>query len=202
MGNIGLKRFLMTNTDKNKTGSILIVDDEPHNIQMLGITLKENGYESEFATNGEEALEWCARRFFDLLLLDIMMPGIDGFEVCNRLKNNPATKGASVIFITGKNDTESIVKGFDAGAVDYITKPFNKFELLARVKTHLELTQSRRELARKIKELAESETTYRQLFDHASSGVAVYEAVTAGENFIIRDFNTTANLLCHKIWPT
>lgn len=123
----------MSNT---KLPSILIVDDEPKNIQLLGNILQEY-YTIEFAINGEVALEWVDTEHFDLILLDIMMPTLDGFEVCKILKENPKTKDIPIIFLTAKTDTQSIVKGFQIGAVDYITKPFHQEELLVRVRNHL-----------------------------------------------------------------
>ncbi len=126
--------------------SILIVDDVPKNIQLLGSILKEEAYELEFATSGKEALEWLNSKPFDLVLLDIMMPEMDGFEVCRRIKENPATREVSVIFLTAKADFQSIIQGFETGAVDYITKPYNRKELLVRVKTHLTLQQQRKQL--------------------------------------------------------
>jgi two-component system sensor histidine kinase/response regulator len=126
--------------------SILIVDDVPKNIQLLGSILKEEAYDLEFATSGKEALEWLDSKQFDLVLLDIMMPEMDGFEVCRRIKENPATREVSVIFLTAKADFQSIIQGFESGAVDYITKPYNRKELLIRVKTHLTLQQQRKQL--------------------------------------------------------
>lgn len=126
--------------------SILIVDDVPKNIQLLGSILKEEAYELEFATSGKEALDWLDSRPFDLVLLDIMMPEMDGFEVCRRIKENPATREVSVIFLTAKADFQSIIQGFETGAVDYITKPYNRKELLVRVKTHLTIQQQRKQL--------------------------------------------------------
>ncbi|HLO58899.1 MAG TPA: hybrid sensor histidine kinase/response regulator [Bacteroidales bacterium] len=126
--------------------SILIVDDVPKNIQLLGSILKEEAYDLEFATSGKEALEWLDSKQFDLVLLDIMMPEMDGFEVCRRIKENPLTREVSVIFLTAKADFQSIIQGFESGAVDYITKPYNRKELLIRVKTHLTLQQQRKQL--------------------------------------------------------
>jgi two-component system sensor histidine kinase/response regulator len=126
--------------------SILIVDDVPKNIQLLGSILKEEAYDLEFATSGKEALEWMNSKQFDLVLLDIMMPEMDGFEVCHRIKENPATREVSVIFLTAKADFQSIIQGFESGAVDYITKPYNRKELLVRVKTHLTIQLQRKQL--------------------------------------------------------
>lgn len=126
--------------------SILIVDDVPKNIQLLGSILKEEAYDLEFATSGKEALDWLESKQFDLVLLDIMMPEMDGFEVCRRIKENPASREVSVIFLTAKADFQSIIQGFETGAVDYVTKPYNRKELLVRVKTHLTLQQQRKQL--------------------------------------------------------
>lgn len=128
------------------TPSILIVDDQPKNIQLLGSILKTESIEIEFATSGKEALEWLGSKTFDLVLLDIMMPEMDGFEVCRRIKERPETADVAVIFITAKTDIQSMVLGFETGAVDYLTKPFNKNELIARVRTHLTLRRQKKML--------------------------------------------------------
>jgi len=121
---------------------ILIVDDNPQNLQVLGKLLKEMNYNIEFATNGKAALEWLENKRFDILLLDINMPEMNGFEVCKIIRSNPAHNHLSIIFLTADTDRESILKGFDYGAQDYITKPFDSRELLARIHTHLSLKQS------------------------------------------------------------
>lgn len=127
-------------SDAAKTSfSILIVDDEPKNIQLLGNLLKENGYDVEFALSGINALEWINSKPFDLILLDIMMPEMDGYTVCRKIKADRKKKHIPIIFITAKTETEDIVKGFEAGCVDYINKPFKVPELLARVKTQVEM---------------------------------------------------------------
>jgi sigma-B regulation protein RsbU (phosphoserine phosphatase) len=123
--------------------SVLIVDDNVRNLQVLGGFLKNEGIEAEFAIDGISAFDWLGKKKFDLILLDVMMPGMDGFEVCTKIKNNPMFNDISVIFITAKTDTESIIKGFKTGAVDYITKPFIKSELIARIETHLNIIKSK-----------------------------------------------------------
>ncbi len=130
----------------NHIASILIVDDMPKNIQILGNLLRQSNYNVEFAMNGPDALDWIRTHKFDLVLLDIMMPGMDGIEVCKIIKGNHATQDIPVIFITAKNDTKDITQGFEAGAIDYITKPFNTVELLARVSTHLKIQSQNKEL--------------------------------------------------------
>src|SRR5215471_16946093 len=124
---------------------ILVVDDTPANIQALAGTLKEKGYLISVATTGTQALEVVNRVRPDLILLDVMMPEMDGFETCRRLKTSDATRDIPVIFLTARTETEDIVKGFELGAVDYVPKPFNAHELLARVNTHLTMDRLHRE---------------------------------------------------------
>ncbi len=125
---------------------ILIVDDVPKNIQLVANFLTQDGYEVNFALDGKKAIEHAGTENFDLILLDIMMPEVDGFEVCKQLKADPVTSGIPVIFLTAKTDEDSIARGFEVGGVDYIAKPFNPQELLARVKTHINLTLREQEL--------------------------------------------------------
>lgn len=136
--------------------SILIVDDIPKNLQVLGNVLSHEGYKFEFSTDGKKALDWVKRKDFDLILLDVMMPEMSGFEVCEHLKANTKTSDIPVIFLTARTDTESIVEGFNLGAVDYVTKPFNKSELLARVSTQVALKKSRDETSQYLKLLKDS----------------------------------------------
>lgn len=138
--------------------SILIVDDNLHNLQVLGKLLKENKYEIEFTTNGEAALEWLNTRQFDLILLDINMPGMNGFEVCRKIRSNPAMNNVPVIFLSSDTERESILKGFELGAQDYISKPFDSRELLVRVRTHLALKDSLEKLEKLNKSLEEKVT--------------------------------------------
>ena len=131
---------------KEKHQKVLIVDDVTKNIQLVANFLKQAGYEINYALSGRTAIQHIKKENFDLILLDIMMPEMDGFEVCETLKSDPQTQDIPVIFLTAKTDIESITKAFKVGGVDYITKPFNKAELLIRVKTHLELKEQRRNL--------------------------------------------------------
>ena len=124
---------------------ILVIEDEPANIQTLSTLLKERGYQINIATNGRQALEVLERIRPDLILLDIMMPQMDGFETCRRIKASTAWREIPIIFLTAKTDTADIVRGFELGAVDYVAKPFNAHELLARVNTHLTLDYLHRE---------------------------------------------------------
>ena len=126
--------------------NILIVDDNPVNLQVLGNILEKKKYHVEHAFSGEEALEWIKNNTFDLILLDVMMPVMDGFELCRKIKTFPENKEIPIIFLTARSDNESIEKGFNAGGVDYLTKPFKEKELIARVKTHIELKSNRDKL--------------------------------------------------------
>jgi diguanylate cyclase (GGDEF)-like protein len=143
-----------------KKFKILIVDDIPKNIQLAANILKTEGYQMAFAQNGKSALSHARLNRFDLILLDVMMPDMDGFAVCEELRKNSVNKDVPVIFLTAKNLSESIVKGFEVGAMDYVTKPFQGAELLARVKTHLELFRSREEL-KKVNQQLKNEITER-----------------------------------------
>jgi diguanylate cyclase (GGDEF)-like protein len=161
---------------------ILIVDDVPKNIQVAANILQKSGYQMAFAQDGPTAVAQTETNRFDLILLDIMMPQMDGFEVCRRIRANPANQEIPIIFLTAKNDSESVVKGFELGAMDYLTKPFNGAELQVRVKTHLELYRSKKEavaanerlrmeIAERIKveeELERSKEEYRNLSIHDS----------------------------------
>ncbi len=136
-------------SSSGRDGVVLVVDDVERNLQIVGELLTQQRYEVMLATNGETALERVRARQPDLILLDVMMPGIDGLEVCRRLKTDPDTADIPIIFVTAAHDSELAVKGLNEGGVDYITKPFHAPELLARVATHVELKQAR-DLSRRI----------------------------------------------------
>ncbi|MEE4286935.1 MAG: hybrid sensor histidine kinase/response regulator [Mariniphaga sp.] len=131
---------------RKKNPIILIVDDVPRNIQVLGTLLKKTDCELAVATSGQQALDTVARIKPDLILLDIMMPGMDGFEVCRKLKASIETNDIPVIFLSAKNETADMIKGYELGAVDYITKPVTGIELLTRVKTHLDFKEAKEKL--------------------------------------------------------
>jgi two-component system, sensor histidine kinase and response regulator len=126
----------------NAANSILIVDDNPQNLQVLGRLLQEKGYGIEFAINGPAALDWLSSGKFDLVLLDINMPEMDGYEVCRRIRADSRLQKLPVVFLSADNDRESILMGFEAGGQDYVTKPFDSRELIIRVKTHITLKNS------------------------------------------------------------
>lgn len=119
--------------------NVLIVDDIDDNIQVLANLLKNENYDLSFAMNGEQALSILQGKSYDLVLLDVLMPGINGFETCRRIKLLPDYSEVPVIFLTAKVARESIIEGFESGGQDYVTKPFNAAELIVRVKTHLKL---------------------------------------------------------------
>jgi len=120
--------------------NVLVVDDDLNNIQVgINILRKNSDYNLIFATSGAQALERVREREFDLILLDIIMQPMDGFEVCKELKRSLVTAGIPIIFLTARTDTDSIIEGFELGGADYVTKPFNSHELNARVRTQLEL---------------------------------------------------------------
>lgn len=125
---------------------ILVVDDNPKNLQVVAALLAENYYEVEVAIGGRAALIWLEQVKFDAILLDVMMPELDGFETCELIKQDPANKNIPIIFLTARQDVESITTAFNIGGVDYLSKPFNHDELLARLATHLELKESREKL--------------------------------------------------------
>ena len=132
------------------TGRILIVDDTPANLDTISTVLIDAGYEVAVATSGERALQNLQRRSPDLILLDVMMPGIDGFETCDRIKANSRTRNIPIIFLTSLIDIKKKIQGFNCGAVDYISKPFQEQEILARVKTHIQLNHLTQNLEQQV----------------------------------------------------
>ncbi len=125
---------------------LLIIDDMPTNIRLAAFALKEQGYTILAAGSGQQGIAIAQAKQPDLILLDIMMPEMDGYEVCRILKQDKITADIPIIFLTASTDTDSIVKGFDLGAADYITKPFNPAELVARVKAHLEIRRQKKHI--------------------------------------------------------
>ncbi|MES0488693.1 MAG: SpoIIE family protein phosphatase [Leptospirales bacterium] len=140
-------------SSSKKKPMILIVDDTSANIEVLMGILGGGEYKISAAVNGKEGIEMAEKLLPDLILLDVMMPVMDGYTACRHLKNSINTKHIPVIFLTAKIQPEDITKGFEAGAVDYIVKPFNESELLARIENHLELKQNREELKEERNEL-------------------------------------------------
>jgi len=136
--------------------TLLIIDDEPANLKVMADYLKADGFEIMMARNGEDGLKKALRGLPDLILLDVMMPGIDGFETCRRLKAEEITKEIPVLFMTALTNIEDKVKGFTVGGVDYLTKPVQEEEVLARVSVHLTLRHLQQRLEAKTVELSKA----------------------------------------------
>ena len=162
------KGFSKINLDIEPQG-ILIVDDNPTNLEVLSDSLNQSGFQIAVAIDGESALEQVSYHTPELILLDVMMPGIDGFETCRRLKENPATYEIPVVFMTALSDAENKVKGLSLGAIDYITKPFQHEEVLARVRIHLKIQNLARTLQKQNivlkEEIERREETENQLVE-------------------------------------
>lgn len=164
------------------TAKILIVDDTPKNIQILASVLSSKGYQLGYAQNGKQALEIVRKTAFDLILLDVMMPEMDGFEVCELLKQDEYTNEIPVIFLTAKTDEQSIIRGFQVGGIDYLTKPFNAEELLIRVQTHLQaglfkrqLIETNERLQSEIKSREEAELKLSIVAKETINGVIIFD---------------------------
>lgn len=176
-------------------GHILAVDDTPASLKLLADILKEEGYDVRSAINGELALNAAIRNPPELVLLDIRMPNMDGYEVCKQLKAHVETRDVPVIFVSAASATEEKVQGFEVGAVDFVTKPYQRTELLARVRTHLELNRLRNSLedlvAERSAKLIESEKKLKaSLLDSISaiaSMVEMRDPYTAGHQCRVAD---------------
>ena len=170
----------------SKKPKLLIVDDTPENIQVLMGTLKD-GYAIVAAINGEKALKMAvADPPPEIILLDIMMPGMDGFEVCQRLKADPDTRDIPVIFLSALDDTVNKVKGFNMGAVDYISKPFQPEEVVVRVNTHLTINRLKQSLAEKNRELQAYSEHLEERVKERTAELASLNRVY--ERFVPREF--------------
>ena len=159
--------------EANFKPDILIVDDVPANLKVLGEILKSEGYLVRPVPNGVLALQVAERTEPDLILLDIMMPGLNGFEVCKRLKENEKISDIPVIFISALNDTQDIVKALQCGGVDFITKPFQSEEVIARVKTHLQLRYQSKKLIEQsieLQKLIETKDKFFSILAHDLRG--------------------------------
>ncbi|MCQ9206714.1 MAG: response regulator [Omnitrophica bacterium] len=162
-----------------KKAKILVVDDEPQNIKLLEANLLPKGYEVLAASNGKEALQAVTANDIDLILLDIMMPEMDGFEVTRKIRATEATQLIPIVLVTALKETEDRIKGIDAGCDDFISKPFDKNEVLARVNTLLKLSYLRRQLNEKEK--------FEAVINEISDGIIVCD-----KNWIIREINNSA----------
>jgi PAS domain S-box-containing protein len=167
--------------NKNNLRNILVVDDNEGNLILIQKLLRNN-YNVTTSLSADDALKLVEEYKFDLILLDIMMSGIDGFEFCQILKSDPKTTEIPVIFLTARTDSESIVQGFDLGAVDYITKPFNKQELFAKIKNHLRLKLSKELIKQELIErlhaetkIKEQELTLRSILEYSYDSILIFE---------------------------
>jgi PleD family two-component response regulator len=155
---------------------VLVVDDTPDNLAVLVRTLGGAGYEVLAAENARETLEIVQESTPDIFLLDVMLPEMDGFTLCRRLKEDKRTVDIPVLFITARTSTQDVLRGFDAGGVDYITKPVNPAELLARVRTHVRLHEALVELDR-LRDLALDANPLTQLPGNNTIARKIQEAI-------------------------
>ncbi len=137
----------------NSNYLVLIVDDNANNLRFLGSMLSTHGYKIALAANGQECLDFMEKQVPDLIFLDIMMPDINGFDVCKTLKVNERTAIAPIIFVSALSNTKQIIKAFESGGSDYVTKPFDKDEIIARSKVHINLKKEKEGFINYIKEL-------------------------------------------------
>jgi PAS domain S-box-containing protein len=177
------------NSKPSENKTILAVDDKLENLKILIKYLEDSGYQLMVARSGEEALKHVERIIPDIILLDVLMPGIDGFETCLRLKQNKMTQDIPVIFMTALTDTVDKVKGFEVGAADYLTKPLQHLEVLARVNTHLSIRKFQQQLEKQNsllrkkntllkkqkRDILESESRFRELSESTFEGILIHD---------------------------
>ncbi len=145
--------------------NVLIVDDTPQNIDVLGHIMTRGNLNLSVSPSGEKALEVIGKNKPDLILLDVMMPGMDGYEVCEKLKQDESTKDIPIIFITALSEVENIVKAFKVGGIDYITKPFKEEEVICRTASQLKLKKTLDELTKSQNDLIQSEKLHRSIVE-------------------------------------
>lgn len=150
-------------SENSKEASVLIVDDTEPNVRLLAHVVKKEGYEVMAAFSGNDALSLIEKRKPDIILLDVMMPEMNGFEVCEYLKDQREYKDIPVIFLSALSETDSKVQGFNVGGVDYITKPFQREEVLARIDLHVKLRKLQAELSNKVEQLKQREESLQKL---------------------------------------
>ena len=172
--------------DRANSDVVLIVDDVPDNLSVLHDALDESGYTVLLATSGEAALARAAQALPDIVLLDAMMPGMDGFEVARRLKAAPLTAHIPIIFMTGLTETEYLVAALDAGGVDYVTKPIKPKEVLARMQVHLQGARERRQARNALDAFSFASITVR-----ASDGKLMWQTALA-RDLLLRYYGTEA----------
>ncbi|MGL5195671.1 MAG: response regulator [Chroococcales cyanobacterium] len=179
--NYALGELNKSRESQNNRPNILVVDDTPDNVRLLSSVLTDNGYRVCKALKGDMALTVCKNALPDLILLDVMMPGMDGYEVCKCLKQQETTRQIPVIFLSALNEVEDKVKAFEAGGVDYISKPFQEAEVLSRVQTHLKLRQLQINLQEKNlcleQEITERQQAQRSLELSEAKNLALVNAI-------------------------
>ena len=181
---------------KRNKYNILLVDDMIENVEILGTLLSKFGFKVSIATNGKEALELAGKNNFDLILLDIMMPEMDGYEVLEKLRSRPKTFNIPIIFLTGIADEESIVKGLKLGAQDYVTKPFNTRELRSRINTHIELHKARLKTEKANRKLEKKVLSKTNELEKANAELAqLQEAKTYFLELLAHELNTPVSLV-------
>ncbi len=170
---------------------VLIVDDNPNDLQIIGNILKEMNYKIAAFTNAGDALEFINKKLPDIIILDIMMPEVDGYELCRQIKQLDFARDIPVIFISALRETVDIVKGFEIGGMDYITKPFKKQETIARVSAHLTIFRQRKELNKLNDELKEINSTKDKFFSiiahDLKNPLGAFRNVTS---FLLKNFKT------------
>lgn len=159
-------------------GLVLVVDDAPGNALALAALLRRAGFEADEATSGEEALERASSRTPDLVLLDVVMTGIDGFETCKRLKDLPGCADVPVVFVTALTDVDAKVRAFDAGAVDHLTKPYDPREVVARVQAQISLRRLGRELEAERSALAQRNAELERVVAELQGALAQVQTLT------------------------
>lgn len=178
---------------------VMVVDDLESHLKAIGNTLLNNGYEVALAFNGKRAVDVAKNTIPDIILLDIVMPEMDGYQVCKALKDDPNTANIPIIFLTSQKDTEHIIKGFQLGAVDYIVKPANKDETLARVKTHLDLKHTKEKLEAQNLKMQELLTEKNEFLELASKDLRTPINEVRGYNELINKINSRPNFLSPEI---
>jgi PAS domain S-box-containing protein len=170
-----LHLLFQMNMENTEQHTILIVDDTPENLKMLNAFLQEAGFRVAVAESGEAALKRVEYALPDLILLDVLMPGMDGFETCGRLKESKATKNIPVIFMTVVSDIVDKVKGFEVGGVDYLTKPVQHEEVLARINAHLTIRKLQVQLSQQNVRLQEQNERFRRLAEATFEGIVIHD---------------------------
>lgn len=172
LANHGIDNPVSGIENRQESETILVIDDSPTNLEFLHTALSKVGYKVWMEVNSRNGIEKISSYLPDLILLDIIMPGINGFEACHQLKENPLTKDIPIIFMTALDDTADKVKGFNLGAVDYITKPFQEEEVLARVRLHLKMRKLTQQLEKQNCQLEAQYVQLKQLAEELEQRVA------------------------------